>query len=129
MLTLSFGFKKPQTGDRGSLWFPALEDDIQQLNDHTHDGITSSKLASTSITPTTQTLSSASWVLVAGGNYRQLVTVPAGIDYDDYGIAVRITNGASAGLEINPVLEKVSDTTYYMYVNDNTIDLKVIYLV
>ena len=36
--TLSYGFVRPATGDKGSVFFPALEDNITQLNSHDHDG-------------------------------------------------------------------------------------------
>lgn len=41
MITLSYGFEKPVNGDTGDVFFPALERDIQRLNDHTHDGVNS----------------------------------------------------------------------------------------
>lgn len=41
MITLSYGYEKPQNGDTGDVFFPALERDIQRLNDHTHDGVNS----------------------------------------------------------------------------------------
>lgn len=129
MLTLSYGYKKPQTGDRGSLWFPALEGDIQQLNDHNHDGVNSTKLTLSSFTGIKDTISHLNWVATAGGTYRQLVTTPANVTFDDYGMVFRITNGADLGYEINPTVQKVNDATFYVYVNDNTIDLSVLYMV
>jgi hypothetical protein len=31
--TLSYGFEKPATGDKGTVFWPALEDNIQQLHE------------------------------------------------------------------------------------------------
>lgn len=129
MITLSYGYKKPQTGDKGSIWFPALEDDIEQLNDHNHDGLNSEKLTAASITGVGQTITAASWVSLGGGNFRQLVTTPANVNFDDYARNFVINNGSQAGHQIYPSVEKVSNTTYYVYINDNTIDLKILYLV
>lgn len=129
MLTLSFGIKKPQTGDKGSLFWPAMEDNFQQQNDHDHDGVNSAKLTAASITGVSASVVAAGWVSVGGGNYRQLVTTPASVTFDDYAMAFRITNGPSAGFEINPSVEKVSNTTFYIYVNDNSLDLNILYLV
>ena len=84
MITLSYGYLKPESGDKGNVFFPALEDDIQQLNDHTHDGITSAKLTSQSIIGVSDTILAAGWVLVSGGTYRQVVTTPPSVTFDDY---------------------------------------------
>lgn len=129
MLTLSYGYKLPQTGDYGSVFFPALEDDITQLNNHTHNGIDSAILSSTSVNPTSDSILAVNWSATSGGTYRQLVTTPPSISFDSYGMAFRITNGADIGVEIHPTILKVSNTTYYVYVNDNTINLNVLYLV
>lgn len=124
MQTLSYGFLKPQTGDKGSAFFPALEGDIQQLNDHTHNGVNSSLLPSTSISPTTQALSSASWVATSGGTFRQLVTMPGGLIYDNFVVSVKLTSTKHL---IYPTIEKVSATTFYVYTNDNSLDYTVVY--
>jgi hypothetical protein len=129
MLTLSFGFKKPETGDKGSVFFPALEDNIQQTNDHDHNGTNSKKLTAQSITGVAEDILAAGWVSLGGGNYRQLVNMPAGTVFDDYSMAFQIKNGPAAGHRINPSIEKVTVNTYYVYVNDNTIDLRILYLV
>jgi hypothetical protein len=44
MITLSYGFKKPELKDLGPVVFPALEDNWQQVNDHDHDGLNSAKI-------------------------------------------------------------------------------------
>lgn len=129
MIVLSFGYKLPETGDKGSIWFPALEDDIQQLNDHDHDGVNSVKLTAQAITGVGQTIVAADWVATSGGTYRQLVTTPASITFDDYARSFVVASGASTGHEINPSIEKVTATTYYVYINDNTVDLDILYLV
>lgn len=129
MLTLSYGYLKPQTGDKGSIFWPALESDIQQLNDHIHDGITSAKLTSQSIVGVGDTIVAADWVLTSGGTYRQLVTTPPSITVDDYGKSFTIASGPSLGHVVNLSTEKVSPTTYYVYINDNTVDVDILYLV
>lgn len=126
MLTLSYGFKKPQTGDKGSAFWPALEDDIQQLNDHTHNGADSAKLTSASVTSTKQNVSSAGWVLVAGGVYRQLVTMPGSLQYDDYIMIIRNQAGAKEQMYLG--VEKASANTFYVYINDNSLSITVYYL-
>lgn len=126
MLTLSYGFKKPQTGDKGSVFWPALEQDIQQLNDHNHDGANSTKLTAKSIVGVSGALLAAAWVATSGGTYRAQVTTPAGVAFNDYGLIFRIT---SSGHVIYPTVEKIDATNFYVYSNDNTIGLTYLFLV
>lgn len=125
MQTLSYGYVKPETGDRGTVFWPALEDNIQQINDHNHDGLNSAKLLSSAVTAVTQTVLAASWSAQGGGTYKQTVTMPAGMAYDDYGIVVKLS---VLGHVIYPTIEKVTATTYDIYINDNTLALKVLYV-
>ncbi len=127
--TLTYGYVKPATGDKGSTFWAQLEADIQQLNDHAHNGSNSAKLTAASAVATVQSISSASWVDQGDGVYRQLVTLPAALTnvsgtYDDYAITMR---NAANGRPLLLSLEKVSTTTYYVYINDNTLDLKALY--
>lgn len=118
MLTLSYGLKKPQAGDQGTALFTALEGDIQQLNDHDHNGTNSAPLPAQSVLGVQQTIASGSWVANGPtGHYRQLVTVPAGFDFDKVHISMR----TSTGIYVYPTIEKVSTTQYYVYTIDNTV--------
>jgi hypothetical protein len=123
LLTLTYGFKKPQTGDKGSVFYPAMETNMQQLNDHTHNGSDSARLPSTSLTVVTQSILSASWVDLTNGNYRQAVTMPAGFNFDEVTVTFRLTSGHY----INPTVEKISTTSYYVYCNDNSVALTAVY--
>ena len=124
MQTLTYGYLKPQTGDKGSVFFPALEFDIQQLNDHNHDGVTSALIDSSSIVATTQALLAGSWVSVGGGLYRQLVTMPGAMQYDNFFISAKLT---TLGHQYYPTIEKVSANSFYIYINDNSLDVTVYY--
>lgn len=126
MITLSYGYKKPQNGDRGAAgFFTPMEDNIQRLNDHTHDGTNSAPLPAQSILGVAQNILAVNWVTYGGptGFYRQLVTVPPGFDYDKVFISFRTT----AGHYIFPSVEKVSTTQYYVYITDNTLSLVAVY--
>jgi hypothetical protein len=125
MQTLAYGYKLPEDGDKGSVFWDALEDDITQLNDHTHNGSNSALLTSTSVTATTQSISSASWAHQGGGTYRQTVTMPANIGYETH--AIQFRNNAD-GRILYLSTEKVSGTSYYVYINDNTITVKAFYV-
>jgi len=115
--TLSYGFIQPQNGDKGSTWFPALNDNIQQLNDHTHDGVTSALLPSTSLTSGSVSIPAASWVLDVTGRYKQDVTVPAGYNMDDYAIIFKLSTGEI----IVPSITRLSGTTFRIFGPDNTL--------
>lgn len=114
MLTLSFGYKKPQTGDTGSVVFPALEDNFQRLNDHNHEGSNSTRLSPAATLIATVSAPSGSWVATSGGTYRQLVTLPGALKFDEVQISARLS---SNGDYVNPTIERFSNTQFYVYTN------------
>lgn len=124
MLTLSKGFKKPQTGDKGSVFFPAMEANIQQLNDHDHDGTDSAKIIGGNISNGLISIAAVDWVAFGSG-YRVLVTLPTGYAYDDTHKEFRIDGGPNDGALVFPTVVKDSSSTMYVHSNDNTIALKV----
>ncbi len=124
MLTLSYGYKKPQTNDKGSVFWTALENDIQRLNDHTHNGTNSPKLTSASITAVTLSLLAVDWVSVGtAGNYRQLATITGAQLFDDSAFEFR---GTVDGKQYFLDYEKVSSNTFYVYINDNAKPITVV---
>ena len=123
MLTLSYGFKKPETNDRGPVVFPALEANWQQVNDHTHDGVNSAKVPASSVTGTTASILSANWNALGGGRYKQTITLPAGYSFDTTGITMTLTTGE----RVYPGITKVSSTQYDVFFTDNTKSLTVLY--
>jgi len=123
MQTLSYGYKKPQNGDKGQPLFTALEENIQRVNDHSHNGINSPALTAQSIQGIQDTILAASWAAFGPiGHYRQLVTIIAGFNYDTVFMSFRTT----AGEYITPTIERFSATQYYVYTT-NPIDFKVTY--
>lgn len=126
MLTLSYGYKQPQAGDFGSTFFPALEDDIVQLNGHNHNGVNSALITPPSFSLTQQSISSLLWLAVdAGGNFRQLITMPGSITFDTRMIFMR---DAASGSYYDLTIEKNSANTYYVYINDSTVNLTAYYV-
>lgn len=124
MLILSKGYKKPQSGDKGSVWFPALEENIQQLNDHTHNGTDSQLIAGGSVSNQVVTIAAVDWVS-SGSGYRFLVPLPSGYTYDGTHKEVRLNGGAQDGAVVVPTIERVSNTTMYVYSSDNTVSFNV----
>lgn len=120
MLTLTYGYKKPQLDDTGDVFFPAMEGNIQQLNDHVHDGVTSA------ILPTANaSIAHGAWTAVGGfpGLYTQVVALPTGRLYDTTQFTIR----DSSGNVTNNQITKASASTYNIFTNDNTQDLLVQY--
>lgn len=115
--TLTYGFVKPVTGDLGSSFFPALEGDIQKLNDHTHDGSNTARIPASSVTCVVQSLTAQVWSSTGtNGLYRTLVTVPAAFtDASSVQISVRDSLGEPMYLKV----EFVTTTTFYIYTNDS----------
>lgn len=114
MQTLSYTYEKPQNNDKGDTFFPAMERNIQKLNDHVHDGVTSAFLSSAS-----QAIASGSWAAapIGGGVYRQLIALPAGLNYDTCEIWFKL----STGEYVLPTVERASASTYYVYTNNNAL--------
>jgi len=88
MITLSNGYKLPQNGDLGDVWFTALASNIQAINDHTHNGINSEKLDSSSVTSLSSTINTGDFTLV-GGEYTVQITLPSLMQVDTTEISFR----------------------------------------
>ncbi len=115
MQTLSYGYKKPQNSDTGDIVFPALADNIQQLNDHTHNGTNSAPLAVTS-----QAIASGAWVAasIGGGLYMQTVTLPGTLQYATVDMWFKLSTFEL----VYPSIEQVSANSYKIYTNNNALD-------
>lgn len=116
MQILSNGYKKPETGDLGSTWFPALEDNIDLSNSHKHDGTDGVKIQAISLVNTNSTLTvlAASFADQGNGYWRATVTVPAGLSYDNFNVTVKDPTTKEI---IHVKQEKLSATQFYIYTN------------
>ena len=114
MQVLSKGWKLPDTGDFGDSWFQALEDNINQSNTHSHNGIDSEKISSISFVSEVSTILAASFVDQLNGYYRSLVTIPGGALLDTLAITIKDPTTKD---QVFLKLQKVSDTTFYIYTN------------
>lgn len=125
MQTLSNGYLLPETGDRGNVFFPALESNIQRLNDHSHNGSDSERLTIEALEGSTDTTSlvPANWVLQANELYRAPVTMPGNRLFDTTTISLRANNKPLYG-----DIEKVTINTFYVYVSDPTLSVTVLYI-
>lgn len=116
MLTLSNGFKKPETGDKGRTVFDAIGDNFTQLNSHTHNGVDSEPIAASAITKGTVAVDATSWVSHAdSGLYRKSFTFPGTHTHGSAAIRCFFDGGTFDGLECFPTIEKINSTTAYIY--------------
>jgi hypothetical protein len=115
MIILSNGYQLPETGDFGSIWFPAIESNIQRLNDHTHNGSDSNKLSSSSIDAVTQTVLAASFAPTANPNeFSASVTIPGAVLVDATNISLR---DPTTKREIFAEIEKTSISQFNIITN------------
>lgn len=123
MIEISYGYKLPQTKDKGTIFWPALEFDIQRVATHNHNGSNSAKLTSTSVQTVTQALSAANWVALGNGNYKQEVTLPSSMRFDDYSIEFRTDDGQVLLLSA----KRTDFVKFEVFINDPTVNLVVVY--
>lgn len=116
MITLSKGVFQTQNGDTGDIFFPAWSANATWMNNHTHNGTDSQFLSSTQ-----QNILAANWTAapIGGGLYVQTVTVPSGFSYDQCQIWFKL----SSNQYVYPSVERLSATTYNVFINDNTLSL------
>lgn len=115
---LSFGYVVPDTGDLGSVFFPILEDNIEQLAEHDHDGINSAQLSPASLSTTgfTSTITSGTWTNDGGGNFSKSVTAPAGVtEVNNFDIHFYNASGNRLYLGFT----RTSATTYTVLINED----------
>lgn len=127
-VTLSKGYKNPETGDRGSSFFPDLNHNIEQANSHKHDGVDGEKINVKDLVKQSQTLAAGDWGSDLGGStYTQAVTMPTGTNFDDTLKQFKISGGTDDGTIIHPTVVKTGTSAYNITVNDNTIAILVTY--
>jgi len=123
MYTPLYGYKIPETTERGSIVFPALEANIQRVNDHDHLGGNSAPLTPAALIATSQSLLAGSWSLVANGIYKQVVTMPAGLNYDYTLREFRLADNS----QFHPTVNRLSTLQYEVFINDPSQNVTVIY--
>ncbi len=121
--TLSYGYIQPANNDPGSVWFPALNDNITRLNDHNHDGVDSAPISAGLITSGSLTIASASWAADGTGRYKQTVTLPGGFSLDVNAVVFKLPNGTV----VYPSFDRLSATSMTVYFIDNTITLTAVF--
>jgi hypothetical protein len=121
--TTTYGYKKPTSGDTD--WWDQLEDNIDQMDDHAHDGVSGIKIEAKNVTKSTNTIANTDWSADAGGStYSYTLTMPTGHIFDN---AVMSFIDTDNNIQIFPTVVKASASTMTITVNDNTLNVRVIY--
>lgn len=114
MIILAYGIKQPTTGDRGSVFFPALEELCQRMASHTHNGINTAPVSASSISLASVVAPVLAWAPVVGrpGVFSQDVNLPSGFTTTKCLIEVRL-DGTDE--RVYPSIEKISNTAIRLF--------------
>lgn len=131
MTLTTYGYKLPSDGDlaKGTNgWFNQLAYNISRFDAHNHDGSNSAVLSLSAITPYSNSILAAAWV-VDGTGYKQTVTVPAGVtEINNYNVKFIFTAPAGKVGEVAYLTyDRVTTTTYEVYCNDITAAFTALY--
>lgn len=118
--------KIPETGDRGSVFCPALSENMETLDAHTHDGINSPHVKTSSLSKETVTIVAGDFASQTDGDYKYNLTLPIGMAFDTSMFKFIIASGADLGKEIFPTVNKTDDNKLDILIYTNTFNLKVV---
>lgn len=117
---LTYGYELPNDTAFGTQHFPAMERNIQRMNDHSHNGVDGARIAAE-----TQEVDSDEWGAdLGGGSWRQEITMPDGMTFD----AARIEVRTSDGEVVYPTIVKTAASKFYLYTNNNETDYVISYV-
>lgn len=125
MRVTTYGFKVPELNDNGSVVADAIEDTIDQLDAHSHNGVNSVLLNLNAVVTQSQTISPSDWETVtAGVKYRKAMTMPVGVEFDKN--PPRFFH-ATTGSELLLSAAKTGTGAFEVFTWDNTLSVRVVY--
>lgn len=119
------GYKKPTNGDRD--WWGILVANWTRIASHNHDGLNSEKLNSASIEKMVSDVEAVNWTVVGDGTFKQTLNLPTGISYPKVNPIFYVNGGPNDGVQAFPKVKKLTATQLEVFVNDNSLALKVVY--
>ena len=128
MLTQTYLRQAPETGDSDGAVYSALVANIILDDAHSHDGVDSAKLNSSSVVLSDDSkvlILAADWGGIVDGLYSKQISAPAGMTFDQASIEVRtytLVTGET-GSVIYPSITRISESVCEIFVNDNTLNL------
>lgn len=126
MFLSPFGYKVPEDNDKG--WWGYLIFNILRGASHSHNGVDSPLLASTSFTKTTQNVSFSDWLPADGGHVKQTVTMPAGITFSNFVPTFFVDGGDDNGQQVALDYKVLGPSSFELYSNNPTMSVRVLYV-
>ena len=120
------GLEIPQDGEQGNVWSKGIERNIEK-QDELMTKVNG--LKSTDLQKPETVIDKANWdVDPDGKGYVQTISVPTGILLDSVSMKFLISSGSRLNQEVYPTVIPLSTTVYKVLVNNDTLDLKVLYV-
>lgn len=125
---LGYGIWVPDDTDTGNIWDDYLEDNCAVFVAHNHDGVNSPSIAQSR--DSSQTIASGAWVDQGDGTYKSpLITMPGSYKFSTFPFIQFVeTSGSDVYPQVYPTVERDSDTTFYVYTNDNSLNLTIVFM-
>lgn len=126
MRTLANGILVPEDDDAGNVWSDAIEFDLEEV-----DSLITrvNDLTIADISRQTTDIDKANWAVDADGRgYKQIVSMPVGLTLEIVKPTFRVTSGPKLNRYINPSIQPLSATSFEIIVNNNTLDLQILYI-
>ena len=126
MITTANGIKIPQDDEQGNVWSKAIEEDLVKVDELITK---TNELKSSELEKLSTVIDKANWAVDPNGKgYVQNVSVPTGIDLSKIGMRILINSGPRINQEIYPTITPLSLSVFTLLVNNETLDLKVLYV-
>lgn len=122
----------PTDDDTGNSVFADLEVMFERLATHSHTGADSASISLNFTKITEDYLKSAGllWVSIGDGLFRAIVNIVDPTPTYDVNLRTLFYRSAATGFlweGFAPRVEKISSSSYYVYSNDDSIDLRTVY--
>lgn len=115
METLTYGQKRPENLDRGSVFFDALRDNITLQDAHTHNGTNSPQIPVDSFAKLTVAVPNIGWTAVGDGFFKRTVTMPGSFVWGGTHIRATGSGGTYADRPIEAKFVKLTPTTFEVH--------------
>lgn len=123
----SGAIQKPVNKDSGNVVFTTIEDFMERLATHSHTGADSKKISLNIEKDNAEFVSGVdfTWTLSSTGRYRAQLPVVVGVDFSTT-LRRFFHNDGADWIEFIPTIEQISESSYYIYTNDNSWNIKVV---
>jgi hypothetical protein len=124
-------YEKPADKEKGNDVFETIEEFMERMATHSHSGADSNEISLNIAKDLEEFINGVSltWNLLGESMYRASIAVPVATTYDA-SIRKFLFKDAehTEWTEFYPTVEKIDDNNFYVYSNDNTMDIKVVTL-